>query len=149
MTLIYKICESAMWREAERLGVFTGAEIDIQDGYIHFSTAAQVAETARKHFRDREDLVLVAIDSETLDIRWEQCAAAICSRISTPICRQKRRSASPPCILMRAVCRCLKAAFRSGEPSGQLVLQNSRYLLRSRLVSSTSLMLALSVLHSS
>lgn len=71
MTLIYKICESAMWREAERLGVFTGAEIDIQDGYIHFSTAAQVAETARKHFRDREDLVLVAIDSETLDIRWE------------------------------------------------------------------------------
>ena len=49
MTLIYKICDSAMWQEAEQTGVFTGAEIDIQDGYIHFSTAAQITETARKH----------------------------------------------------------------------------------------------------
>jgi uncharacterized protein (DUF952 family) len=71
MTLIYKICDTAMWREAEKLGVFTGAEIDIQDGYIHFSTAAQLAETARKHFHGRKDLVLVTIDSTALDIKWE------------------------------------------------------------------------------
>ena len=71
MTLIYKICDSAMWQEAEQTGVFTGAEIDIQDGYIHFSTAAQITETARKHFHGREHLVLVAIDSDALDIKWE------------------------------------------------------------------------------
>ena len=71
MKLIYKICDAALWQKAEHHGSFTGAEIDIQDGYIHFSTAAQVAETAEKHFRGREGLVLVAIDSETLDIRWE------------------------------------------------------------------------------
>ena len=71
MNLIYKICDGAMWREAEQTGVFTGAEIDIQDGYIHFSTAAQVTETARKHFRGRDNLVLVAVNSTTLDIKWE------------------------------------------------------------------------------
>lgn len=71
MTLIYKICEAAMWQEAEHLGSFTGAEIDVQDGYIHFSTAAQLAETAAKHFRGRDNLVLVGINSATLDIKWE------------------------------------------------------------------------------
>jgi len=71
MTLIYKICTVDMWQEAERRGRFTGAEIDIRDGYIHFSTAAQLAETARKHFRGRDNLVLVAIDSGSLEIRWE------------------------------------------------------------------------------
>ena len=44
---IYKICPTRLWREAERAGVFRGAPIDHADGYIHFSTAAQVAETAR------------------------------------------------------------------------------------------------------
>lgn len=71
MKLIYKICDMALWREAERLGTFTGAEIDIKDGYIHFSTAAQVAETAGKHFRGRNNLLLIAIDSASLDIAWE------------------------------------------------------------------------------
>ena len=42
--LIYKICDAALWRQAEREGVFRGAAIDLADGYIHFSTAAQVAE---------------------------------------------------------------------------------------------------------
>ena len=71
MNLIYKICDGAIWREAEQTGVFSGAEIDIQDGYIHFSTAAQVTETARKPFHGRDDLVLVAIDSDALEIKWE------------------------------------------------------------------------------
>ena len=68
---VYKICDAALWREAEAIGQFTGAEIDIQDGYIHFSTAAQVAETARRHFLDRTDLVLVAIDGDQLNLVWE------------------------------------------------------------------------------
>jgi uncharacterized protein (DUF952 family) len=73
MTLIYKICSEALWREAERVGVFAGAAIDLEDGYIHFSTAAQAPETAARHFAGQGDLVLVAIDAGALGdgLRWE------------------------------------------------------------------------------
>ena len=50
MPTLYKILPAALWREAERSGRFAGSEVDIKDGFIHFSTAAQVAETAAKHF---------------------------------------------------------------------------------------------------
>ncbi|AMS44200.1 uncharacterized protein (DUF952 family) [Aminobacter aminovorans] len=63
---IYKICPEAMWREAERSGIFTGAPIDLTDGFIHFSTAEQVVETAAKHFTGQADLLLIAIDAERL-----------------------------------------------------------------------------------
>ena len=65
-TLIYKIAPEKLWREAETAGVFTGAPIDIADGYIHFSTAGQVRETAAKHFAGQSGLLLVAIDEERL-----------------------------------------------------------------------------------
>lgn len=73
MTLIYKICSEALWRDAERVGVFAGAAIDLEDGYIHFSTAAQARETAARHFAGQGDLVLVAIAAEALgeSLRWE------------------------------------------------------------------------------
>jgi uncharacterized protein (DUF952 family) len=48
--LIYKILSAAEWQEAEHEGMFKGAGIDINDGFIHFSTAEQAAETAAKHF---------------------------------------------------------------------------------------------------
>jgi len=64
--LIYKICPAALWREAERKGVFEGAPVDLADGFIHFSTASQVRETAAKHFAGQSDLLLVAIDEEEL-----------------------------------------------------------------------------------
>jgi uncharacterized protein (DUF952 family) len=72
-TTIYKICDAALWHAAERTGAFQGAGIDLRDGYIHFSTAAQVAETAEKHFAGMADLVLVAVDAEALGpaLRWE------------------------------------------------------------------------------
>jgi uncharacterized protein (DUF952 family) len=60
---VYKICAKTLWHEAERAGVFLGAGIDTRDGYIHFSTAGQVAETAAKHFAGEPDLVLVAVDA--------------------------------------------------------------------------------------
>ena len=63
---IYKICDTALWREAERTGVFGGAPVDRADGYIHFSTAGQVAETAARHFAGQADLVLVAVDAAAL-----------------------------------------------------------------------------------
>jgi uncharacterized protein (DUF952 family) len=71
--IIYKICRASEWREAERAGAFRGAAIDITDGYIHFSTAAQVAETAARHFAGMDDLVLVAVATAALGpaLKWE------------------------------------------------------------------------------
>jgi uncharacterized protein (DUF952 family) len=73
MTLIYKICDAALWREAERVGYFAGAGIDLNDGYIHFSARDQVAETASKHFAGRSNLFLIAVEADALGaaLRWE------------------------------------------------------------------------------
>jgi uncharacterized protein (DUF952 family) len=70
---IYKICPAALWHEAERQGIFKGAAIDLSDGFIHFSDASQVTETAAKHFAGEADLVLVTVDSERLGdaLKWE------------------------------------------------------------------------------
>jgi uncharacterized protein (DUF952 family) len=71
--LIYKILSAAEWQEAERDGIFKGAGIDLNDGFIHFSTAEQAAETAGKHFAAQAGLVLVAVDAEKLRpaLKWE------------------------------------------------------------------------------
>lgn len=63
---IYKIAPQALWREAEKAGRFTGAPVDHADGFIHFSTAGQVTETAAKHFAGQADLLLVAVDQDKL-----------------------------------------------------------------------------------
>lgn len=71
--LIYKIAPAALWAAAERAGVFTGAPVDVADGYIHFSTAAQARETAAKHFAGQADLKLVAVEVAALGpaLKWE------------------------------------------------------------------------------
>ena len=73
MTTIFKIIDAAAHQAATLNGQFTGAEIDLKDGYIHFSTAAQVAETAKRHFSGRSNLVLWAIDAGGLGaaLKWE------------------------------------------------------------------------------
>lgn len=73
MATIYKICPAPLWRAAEQAGVFTGAPVDIADGFIHFSTAAQAAETAAKHFAGQSDLLLVSVDTAKLSdkLTWE------------------------------------------------------------------------------
>lgn len=74
MALIYKIVSKDEWQQAEKTGVFFGAAVDLADGFIHFSTAEQVAETANKHFLGQTDLLLVAVDEDTLDkkdLRYE------------------------------------------------------------------------------
>jgi len=70
---IYKICDAELWRAAERAGRFEGAPVDIADGYIHFSTAGQAAETAARHFAGMDNLVLVAVDDSKLGaaLRYE------------------------------------------------------------------------------
>jgi uncharacterized protein (DUF952 family) len=72
--LIYKILPVSLWNEARSEGRFRGAPVDLADGYIHFSTAGQVAETAAKHFAGQADLVLLGIDAEALApdmLKWE------------------------------------------------------------------------------
>lgn len=64
--IIYKICPKELWRQAEAAGVFAGAPIDLADGFIHFSTADQVVETAARHFAGQSDLVLIAVDADRL-----------------------------------------------------------------------------------
>ena len=63
---IYKIATKEEWRAAEAAGRFDGAPIDVQDGFIHFSTARQVGETAARHFAGKGDLLLVEIDAHAL-----------------------------------------------------------------------------------
>ena len=72
-SIIYKICAATLWREAEAAGEFVGVSVDLADGYIHFSTAEQVAETAARHFAGMAELVLVAVDAERLGaaVRYE------------------------------------------------------------------------------
>jgi uncharacterized protein (DUF952 family) len=73
MGTIYKICTAAEWDEAERAGAYRGSAVDVKDGFIHFSTAEQAAETAAKWFAGQRDLVLVAIDADALGdrVKWE------------------------------------------------------------------------------
>ena len=73
MRTIYKICPASAWREAERSGVFRGSADDLRDGFIHFSTAPPVAETAKRHFSGRIGLFLIAVDADALgdSLRWE------------------------------------------------------------------------------
>ncbi len=71
--MIYKILRTAEWRAAQEQGRLTGSPVDINDGYIHFSTARQVRETAARHFPGEPVLVLLAVDPKLLgaDLRWE------------------------------------------------------------------------------
>lgn len=73
MNVIYKICPEHLWREAEITGFFEGAPIDIHDGYLHFSTAQQVRETAARHFAGQSNLLLIAIAADALGeaLRYE------------------------------------------------------------------------------
>lgn len=73
MAKIYKIADAAAWQHAVRQGRFEGAANDLQDGFIHLSSAAQVEETARRHFAERDGLVLVAFEEKDFGstLKWE------------------------------------------------------------------------------
>lgn len=71
--LIYKIFRADEWAALRAEGETTGAPIDVADGYVHFSTAAQAEETAAKHFAGETDLFLLAVETDRLgaDLKWE------------------------------------------------------------------------------
>lgn len=71
--LVFKILRRPEWDAFRAAGRTAGAPVDLADGYIHLSTAEQVAGTAARHFAAESDLVLVAVSAEALgsDLRWE------------------------------------------------------------------------------
>ena len=71
--LIYKIFRTQEWAALETQGETLGAPIDVQDGYVHFSTKDQVRETTAKHFKGEDGLFLLALDPESLgpELKWE------------------------------------------------------------------------------
>ena len=70
----YKVLTGEQMAALERDGTFAGAPVDVQDGYVHLSTAAQLTETVDKHFAGQDDLHVAAVDLEALGdkIRWEE-----------------------------------------------------------------------------
>jgi uncharacterized protein (DUF952 family) len=71
--MIYHMCPAETWEEAKRTGSYAGTPDDLRDGFIHFSTAAQIAESARRHRAGQTGLMLVAVESAKLGdrLRWE------------------------------------------------------------------------------
>lgn len=70
--LIYKIFRQTEWQAFDAAGVTEGAPVDLSDGFIHFSTADQLEETAAKHFAGQTDLVLAGVEADALDaLKWE------------------------------------------------------------------------------
>jgi uncharacterized protein (DUF952 family) len=73
LSRIYKILTRGQWQAAHEAGLFAGSALDLQDGFIHFSTAAQAQETARRHFAGQADLVVLEVEADDLGeaLRWE------------------------------------------------------------------------------
>ncbi len=73
LSLIYKIVDEGAWHKAQLEGVFTGASIDLQDGYIHLSTATQMHQTAALYFAGQNNLMLIAVDDQNVahKLKWE------------------------------------------------------------------------------
>jgi uncharacterized protein (DUF952 family) len=69
----YKLVDRAEWTAALAAGAYAGSAVDLADGYIHMSTAAQLAETARRHYAGKSDLVLVEVALAPLGeaLKWE------------------------------------------------------------------------------
>lgn len=71
--LAYKIADAEEWAAARATGAYAGSAVDLADGYIHMSTAAQLAETVRRHYAGRRDLIVARIDLSILGdtLKWE------------------------------------------------------------------------------
>ncbi len=70
---IYHICRREEWEAAQAAGRYRGSPQDTADGFIHFSTAAQIQESAARHRANQSGLVLLAVDPDALGaaLKWE------------------------------------------------------------------------------
>lgn len=73
MSVIYHICRREEWEAARRAGAYEGSSQDKADGFIHFSSGAQVKESGAKHRAVQSGLVLLAVDAGRLGpaLKWE------------------------------------------------------------------------------
>ncbi|MFN3677954.1 MAG: DUF952 domain-containing protein [Sphingomonas pseudosanguinis] len=73
-TAAYKVLTADQMAALEHEGAFAGAPVDLADGYIHLSTAAQLTETVDKHFAGQSDLHIAAVDLEAMGeaVKWEE-----------------------------------------------------------------------------
>lgn len=71
--IIYHMCREAEWRDAEAHGRYVGSSQDVADGFIHFSTAQQVRESAAKHRSGQTGLLLLTVNASSLgpELKWE------------------------------------------------------------------------------
>jgi len=71
--MIYHMCRAEEWAAAIAAGRYRGSAQDLADGFIHFSTGAQIVESARKHRAGQDGLLLVAVDAARLGdrVKWE------------------------------------------------------------------------------
>lgn len=72
-SLAFKVLTALQWAEFEREGIFSGAPVDLSDGYIHLSTADQLEETLVRHFAGQSNLFIATVDLDVLGdkVRWE------------------------------------------------------------------------------
>jgi uncharacterized protein (DUF952 family) len=75
--MIYHMCPADTWQDAVRTGTYRGTADDLRDGFIHFSTAAQITESARRHRAGQAGLVLIGVESARLGgrLKWEKSRA--------------------------------------------------------------------------
>ena len=64
--LIFKIVHGEEWRAAETAGIYRGSAKDREDGFLHFSAREQLIGTLTRYYADANDLVLVAVDADSL-----------------------------------------------------------------------------------
>ena len=75
LEFIFKVIDKEEWQKAKQSGTYGGSEKDIKDGYIHFSEEDQVEETLKKHFSNKENLVLLRVNAFKLEhLIWEQAS---------------------------------------------------------------------------
>ncbi len=77
--IIYRLMDQQSWIDVERAGTFAGSADDIRDGFIHFSTAATVRETARRYYAQVADLILLSVKANDLGsaLKWEPSRGGI------------------------------------------------------------------------
>jgi uncharacterized protein (DUF952 family) len=96
--MIYKLLRAAEWADLDRDGQTLGAPVDRADGYVHFSTKAQLAGTLAKHFAGETGLMLLALDSDALGphLRWEPArGGALFPHLYRPLRRSDVTAATP------------------------------------------------------
>lgn len=98
MTTIYHMCRQSEWDAARTAGAYAGSSQDAADGFIHFSTAAQVADSAAKHRAGQAGLVLLAVDADALGtaLKWEPArGGALFPHLYGPLPLAAVRAATP------------------------------------------------------